>query len=300
MRILVTGSNGQLGNELHRLIATGAAEIGPVRGYEDAKVLYADADTLDITDAAAVESFFAAHSFDAVINCAAMTNVDGCEAAEDAAYKVNAEGAANLARACALRGAKLVQVSTDYVFPGTETGDRVETDETAPLSAYGRTKLVGEQLALKLNEKTFVVRTAWLYGYVGGNFVKTMLRLAKEREGMTVVDDQVGNPTSANDLAYEILQLLPTSQYGIYHCTNNGVCSWADFAKAIVEGAGYDPVIVTPCSSAEYAEAHPDAARRPAYSALRNRRLEETIGDEMRPWRDALAAYLANLTALEG
>ena len=159
---------------------------------------------------------------------------------------------------------------------------------------------MGEQLALKLNEKTFVVRTAWLYGYVGGNFVKTMLRLAKEREGMTVVDDQVGNPTSANDLAYEILQLLPTSQYGIYHCTNNGVCSWADFAKAIVEGAGYDPVIVTPCSSAEYAEAHPDAARRPAYSALRNRRLEETIGDEMRPWRDALAAYLANLTALEG
>lgn len=300
MRILVTGSNGQLGNELHRLIATGAAEIGPVRGYEDAKVLYADADTLDITDAAAVESFFAAHSFDAVINCAAMTNVDGCEAAEDAAYKVNAEGAANLARACALRGAKLVQVSTDYVFPGTEKGDRVETDETAPLSAYGRTKLVGEQLALKLNEKTFVVRTAWLYGYVGGNFVKTMLRLAKEREGMTVVDDQVGNPTSANDLAFEILQLLPTSQYGIYHCTNNGVCSWADFAKAIVEGAGYDPVIVTPCSSAEYAEAHPDAARRPAYSALRNRRLEETIGDEMRPWRDALAAYLANLTALEG
>lgn len=300
MRILVTGSNGQLGNELHRLIATGAAEIGPVRGYEDAKVLYADADTLDITDAAAVESFFAAHSFDAVINCAAMTNVDGCEAAEDAAYKVNAEGAANLARACALRGAKLVQVSTDYVFPGTEPGDRVEADEAAPLSAYGRTKLAGEQLALKLNEKTFVVRTAWLYGYVGGNFVKTMLRLAKERGGMTVVDDQVGNPTSANDLAYEILQLLPTSQYGIYHCTNNGVCSWADFAKAIVEGAGYDPAIVTPYSSAEYAEAHPDAAQRPAYSALRNRHLEETVGDEMRPWRDALATYLANLTALEG
>lgn len=300
MHILVAGSNGQLGNELHRLIATGAAEIGPVRGYEDAKVLYADADTLDITNAAAVESFFATHSFDAVINCAAMTNVDGCEAAEDAAYKVNAEGAANLARACALRGAKLVQVSTDYVFPGTEPGDRVEADETAPLSAYGRTKLAGEQLALKLNEKTFVVRTAWLYGYVGGNFVKTMLRLAKERGGMTVVDDQVGNPTSANDLAYEILQLLPTSHYGIYHCTNNGVCSWADFAKAIVEGAGYDPAIVTQCSSAEYAEAHPDAAQRPIYSALQNRHLEETVGDEMRSWRDALATYLANLTALEG
>lgn len=297
MKVLVTGCNGQLGNELKRLFETGTAEIGPIPAlYQDADVVYADVAQLDITDEDAVNAFFAAHEFDVVINGAAMTNVDGCETAEDAAYRVNALGPANLAKACANQGAKLVHVSTDYVFPGNTAGERVETDATAPISAYGRTKLEGEKLALAANPKTFVVRTAWLYGYVGKNFVKTMLRLARDVGHMTVVDDQVGNPTSANDLAYEILKIAETENYGIYHCTNNGICSWAAFAKAIVEYAGYDPAIVTPCTSDEYAAAHPEAARRPLFSALRNKHLEDTIGDEMRPWQDALATFMATCT----
>lgn len=296
MRILVTGSKGQLGNELRRLLATGTAEIGAVPTvYGDTVARFVDIDELDITDRDAVDTLFTAASFDAVINCAAMTNVDGCETAEDAAYRVNALGPENLARASARQGAKFVQVSTDYVFPGDEPGERIESDVTGPISAYGRTKLAGEELSLAANARTFVVRTAWLYGYVGKNFVKTMLRLAHELGAMEVVDDQMGNPTSANDLAYEILQLLITEEYGIYHCTNKGICSWAEFAKAIVERAGFDPAIVTPCTSDEYAAAHPSAARRPRFSALKNKHLEETVGDEMRPWDSALDSYFANL-----
>lgn len=301
MRILVTGCKGQLGNELRRLLETGTAEIGPIpEELHDAEATYIDVDELDITDAAAVDAYFAAHAFDAVINCAAMTNVDGCEKVEDVAYQVNAVGPQNLARACAAQGAKFVQVSTDYVFPGNEPGERVEDDPTGPISAYGRTKLAGEQLVLEANPRSFVVRTAWLYGYVGKNFVKTMLRLARELGAMTVVDDQIGNPTSANDLAYELLKLILTDDYGIYHCTNEGITSWAQFTKAIVEGAGYSPDIVTPCTSDEYAAAHPDAARRPLFSALKNEHLAQTIGNEMRPWQDALADYLRNLPQLEG
>ena len=301
MRILVTGCKGQLGNELRRLLETGEAEIGPIPAeLRDSEATYIDVDELDITDPDAVDAFFGAHTFDAVINCAAMTNVDGCEKVEDLAFKVNALGPENLARACATQGAKFVQVSTDYVFPGNEPGERVEEDPTGPISAYGRTKLAGERLVLEANPRSFVVRTAWLYGYVGRNFVKTMLRLARELGGMTVVDDQIGNPTSANDLAYELLKLILTDEYGIYHCTNEGITSWAQFTKAIVEGAGYDPGIVTPCTSDEYAAAHPDAARRPLFSALRNAHLERTIGNEMRPWQEALATYLNNLPKLEG
>lgn len=301
MRILITGCNGQLGTELRRLIETGEAEIGPVPAeYKGADVTYADVDTLDITDATAVNALFEQSPFDLVINCAAMTNVDGCEGAEEAAYKVNATGPENLARACAAHGTKLVQVSTDYVFPGNEPGERIESDATDPISAYGRSKLAGEQLALAANPRTFVVRTAWLYGYVGKNFVKTMLRLARERGGMTVVDDQLGNPTSANDLAHEILRLALTENYGVYHCTNEGTVSWAGFTRAIMEGAGYDPAIVIPCTSDEYAAANPKAARRPLFSSLRNKHLEDTIGNEMRPWQEALATYLERLPELEG
>lgn len=300
MRILVTGSKGQLGNELRRLITTGTSEIGPVPvEYATADVEYCDAAELDITDEAAVRARFDDARYELVFNCAAMTNVDGCETCEDVAYRVNALGPRNLARACAAFDATLVHISTDYVFSGTEAGERIETDATGPLSAYGRTKLEGERIALAENPRTFVVRTAWLYGYVGHNFVKTMIRLARQYGAVTVVNDQLGNPTSANDLAHELLRLALTDGYGIYHCTNHGVCSWADFAQAIVAGIGLDPAIVTPCSSQEYAQAHPQAANRPHFSALRNQRLAQTIGDEMRPWEDALATYLEHLSELE-
>ncbi len=301
MRMLITGCKGQLGNELRRLLETGTAEIGPIpEELRDTEATFIDVEQLDITDSAAVDAYFAEHEFDVVINCAAMTNVDGCEQVEDTAYRVNAIGPENLARAAASQGAKFIQVSTDYVFPGNEPGERVESDPTGPISAYGRSKLAGEQLSQAANPRTFVVRTAWLYGYVGRNFVKTMLRLARELGAMTVVDDQLGNPTSANDLAYELLKLSLTDDYGIYHCTNEGTTSWAQFTRAIVAGAGYDPDIVTPCTSDEYAAAHPAAARRPLFSALKNEHLAQTIGNEMRPWQDALADYLRNLPQLEG
>ena len=299
LRLLVTGAHGQLGNELRRCLETMRSEIGAIpQDYEGASVTYADLADLDISDAGAVEAFFAERGpFDLVINCAAMTNVDGCEAHEDAAYRVNAQGPENLARACAACASKLVQVSTDYVFPGTQRGERVEDDPTGPLSAYGRTKLAGEELSLAANPRTFVVRTAWLYGYVGKNFVKTMLRLAREHGKISVVADQMGNPTSANDLAHEILRIALTEDFGVWHCTNEGTCSWFDLASAAVELAGI-PCEKEPLTSAEYKRRFPASADRPAFSSLRNARLEATIGNEMRPWREALTTYMQRLPEL--
>lgn len=300
MKILITGGSGQLGSELSRILCDGEAEIGPIpQLYEGAEVVSADVGDLDIADADATACYVREGGFDLIVNCAAMTNVDGCERAEDAAYCVNAEGVGNLARAAEAIGAKLVQVSTDYVFSGNDPTERVETDPTGPLSAYGRTKLAGERLALAGCSRCYVVRTAWLYGYAGKNFVQTMLRLGVDHSEVTVVDDQLGNPTSANDLAYEILKIAATEEFGIYHCTNNGTCSWADFAQAIMEGAHLDCAVVR-CTSQEYAAAHPASAPRPAYSSLRNKRLEDTIGDEMRAWKDALARYLTNCSEREG
>lgn len=293
MRILVVGANGQLGSELCRVLAVGESQIGPIPvAYAGAEVLRADRDVMDITAPASVEWFFSViGSVDLVINCAAMTNVDGCEANEDAAFAVNARGVESLARACATHGAALVHISTDYVFPGTEPGERVEADKPAPISAYGRSKLEGERLALAANPNTYVVRTAWLYGRTGKNFVKTMLRLARQRGGISVVDDQLGNPTCANDLAYEILRIAQTGEYGIWHCTGEGTCSWFDFASAIVELAGV-PCEREPLSSEEYKRRFPASASRPKFSSLRNARLEATVGNEMRPWRGALEAFL--------
>lgn len=300
MRILVTGSNGQLGNELRRLFETGQAEVGAVPTlYKNAEVVYTDAGELDITDAPAVVEYIGEGAFDLIINCAAMTNVDGCETAKDTAFRVNADAPGNLARAAHAAGAKLVQVSTDYVFPGTDPEPRIEGDPTGPVSAYGRTKLAGEIQVAEACPEHFIVRTAWLYGYVGKNFVKTMMQLGSDHDEVTVVADQLGNPTSANDLAYEILKIAATDTYGVYHCTNEGTCSWADFAQAIMKGAGL-ACDVKRCTSDEYAAMNPASAKRPAYSSLRNKHLEDTIGNEMRSWQDALATYLKNLPELEG
>jgi len=296
MHILITGSKGQLGCELRRLITTGQAEIGPVSpAYDSAVVDYVDIDDLDISDATAVDAWFADHDpYDLVVNGAAMTNVDGCEAAFDRAFDANAIGPLNVARACAAQGAKLVHVSTDYVFPGDDPTPRTEKDAPRPISAYGRSKLAGEGLAMAANPATFVVRTAWLYGYEGKNFVKTMLALGASHDEVTVVDDQLGNPTSANDLAFEVLELALTQDYGIYHCTNEGTCSWADLAEAAITGRGL-PCTVNRCTSDEWASAHPESARRPAYSSLENARLAATVGNRMRPWQEALGTYLSNL-----
>lgn len=294
MKILVTGASGQLGNELRRLLETGQAEIGAIpTEYTDAEVVYTDTPQLDITDRNAVERFVKEGDFDLVVNCAAMTNVDGCEANEDLADLVNRQGAINLAKACAEADIPIVHVSTDYVFPGIEKGERVESDKTDPISAYGRTKLAGEKGVAEVNPKHHIVRTAWLYGYVGKNFAKTMMKLAESHDGVTVVDDQLGNPTSANDLAYEILKIALTDDYGIWHVTNEGTCSWADFAEAVLRDVDCD---VVRCTSEEYKAAHPESASRPAFSSLRNKHLEDTIGNEMRPWQEALDSYLKNLS----
>ena len=294
MRILITGGLGQLGNELHRLLTTGTSEIGPIPArYEGAEAVFADLDDFDITDMEAVDAFFGDEGFDLVVNCAAVTNVDGCETNPELAFSVNEGGAANLARAVARTGGELVHISTDYVFSGTEPGERLESDPTGPTGVYGASKLAGEEAVMRECAKSYIVRTAWLYGYVGKNFVKTMLRVGREKGAATVVDDQHGNPTSANDLAHEILKIAGTGEYGVWHCTNNGVTTWYGFTKKIYELAGLD-VDLKPCASDEY----PTPTKRPANSALKNARLAATVGDEMRPWEEALASFIANLDEL--
>ena len=288
MRLLVTGCNGQLGRALK--VALDAADApAAYAGYE---ADWVDLPELDIANMDAVSAWFDAHApYDVVVNCAAFTNVDGCESDFAAAFAANALGPMNLARACAQGGATLVHVSTDYVFPGNEPGERAEDDVPAPISAYGRSKLAGEGLALASNPRTHVVRTAWLYGD-GKNFVRTMLGLAERFDQVTVVDDQLGNPTSAADLAHELLRIALTDSYGVWHCTNEGICSWADLAQAAFELSG-SACTVKRCTSAEWKQMNPQSADRPAYSALKNGHLEATIGNQMRPWREALAAYLA-------
>ncbi len=294
MRILITGAQGQLGNELRRLLTSGQAEIGPIPlAYEGAEVSYANHGSLDITDAAAVSSYVGEGHFDLVVNCAAMTNVDACETNRASAFALNAQAPRNLACAARMAGSKLVQVSTDYVFSGTDSAKRLESDPCNPQSVYGESKLAGEQAVLDECPRSFVVRTAWLYGYKGHNFVKTMLKAGRERGEAKVVDDQCGNPTNANDLAYEILKIAETDNYGIYHCTNDGTVSWYGFTQAIYKDAGID-VDLRPCTTDEF----PRPAKRPAFSSLDNAHLRATIGDEMRSWQDALATYIHNLDEL--
>jgi dTDP-4-dehydrorhamnose reductase len=289
MRILITGSEGQLGSELGRVISRGASELGVLPAiYNDVELLTVDVDELDITNEEAVDRYFVEHRPSLVFNCAAYTNVDGCESDEEGAYRVNALGAKHLAQACAHHDSRLIHLSTDYVFSGDATVPYAESDKPDPRTAYGRTKLAGEQFVLEHCQDSIVCRTAWLYGHEGNNFVKTMLRLAEEHGRLTVVSDQVGNPTSAVDLAWQLVLLAASTERGIIHATGNGApVSWHTFAQKIVSQAGLD-VPVHPCTSDEY----PRPARRPAFSALDNKRLRDTIGDSMREWTIALDSFL--------
>ena len=294
MRILITGASGQLGSALEKALFAGQSVSGVL------PLVYADVDVeavmhpmLDIADRQAVDTWFAAHPpYDLVINAAAQTNVDGCEKAEAQAYRVNAHGPENLAMAVSHTGGKLIHVSTDYVFAGTEATPRMENDPVCPVSAYGRTKLAGEKLALDACHKTFVVRTAWLYGAEGKNFVKTMLRLARQNGIIKVVHDQCGSPTNAADLADAILRLAMTDQYGIYHAVNAGVCSWYDFACRIVDQKGISCEKL-PLTSSEYKTLFPASADRPAYSVLSTQKLEAVTGCPMRTWQAAIDDFLA-------
>ena len=296
MKIIVTGCKGQLGTELLKQLQEGRSELGPIpEKLLNATVIPVDLPELDISNYKMVDEFVRRNRPDIIINCAAYTNVDGCEVHHDDAFKANALGPRNLAQAAEKTGARLVHVSTDYVFPGTSNGG-IPLDECcvpAPISAYGQTKLLGEQYVQRFCRRHFIVRTAWLYGYFGKNFVKTMVRLGQTHDEITVVNDQLGNPTNAVDLAYHILKLAVSHDYGVYHCTGTGVCSWYDFAAAIMQEAGLS-CRVLPCTSDEYAAAHPESARRPAWSALENRMLRCTVGDTTRDWRDALKDFFAN------
>ena len=273
MKYLITGANGMLGHDLQSVLA----------GRDVTALSRAE---LDVTDLDAVREASDKHDF--IINAAAYTKVDDAEEHEDLAYAVNATGAANLATAAAENGAQLVQLSTDYVFDGTATTPYAENSPLGPVSAYGRTKAEGERLAQQLNPgRTHVIRTAWTYGQHGPNFARTMLRLAAERDELTVVSDQVGQPTWTLDLANQIVALLDSgAPAGIYHGTNSGEASWYDFARAIFSAAGLDADRVKPTDSSQFVRPAP----RPPYSVL-GHSAWKTVGlAPMRNWREALAA----------
>ncbi|MBQ7333709.1 MAG: dTDP-4-dehydrorhamnose reductase [Clostridia bacterium] len=291
MKILVTGAKGQLGREICECFERGYTELGYLDVLKKKHEIYAvDIDTLDIAKLDDVLSLFESERFDAVINCAAFTNVNLCETERELAFKANAIGPRNLAIAAEKIGAKLIHVSTDYVFAGNGTTPYVEWDICAPQSAYGSSKYLGEEYIKQFSTKYFIVRTAWLYGYYGNNFVKTMMRIAREKGACKVVCDQRGNPTNAADLAHHLIKLLDTEEYGVYHGTGEGECSWYEFTKEIVALAGIDAT-VSPCTTEEY----PTPAKRPAYSSLENMMFKVTVGNEFRPWREALKTFIENL-----
>jgi dTDP-4-dehydrorhamnose reductase len=276
MRVLVTGANGQLGSELVRLYAARSGD----------EVLGIDLPELDITSTESVAHTVSEFKPDVVINCAAWTAVDAAEENEPAAMAVNGEGPEKLAAACRVTGAWLVQISTDYVFSGEASSPYDEDASPDPQSAYGRTKLAGEMAVQSmLPDAHYIVRTAWLYGHEGSNFVKTMLRLESERETIDVVDDQIGQPTYAADLAAQIVALVDARPAaGTFHGTNSGEVSWHGFTQEIFRQIGANPARVVAVTSEQFVRPAP----RPAYSVLGHRRWAEVGLTEMRDWREAI------------
>lgn len=284
-KIIVTGCNGQLGRAVNKLCENS-------REYEliNTDFRVEGVRDLDITNLDNVISTFDEVKPYAVINCAAHTAVDACEVQQDLAYKINAIGPRNLSIAATKVGAKVMHISTDYVFAGDGTRPYIEFDAPAPKAMYGITKLAGENFVKQFAKDFFIIRTAWLYGD-GKNFVKTMLRLSDSHDTISVVNDQVGSPTSADELAKAIFHLLPTDNYGLFHGTCEGMCSWADFTKEIFKLAGKSTV-VNPVTSVQYKEMNPQSADRPAYSVLENYMLKLTTNHMFANWEDAIREYL--------
>lgn len=308
MNILITGSCGQLGNEMRQ-----GANLHDKHTYYFTDLLAEDeAMRLDITDKAAVMAFVGEKQINLIVNCAAYTTVDKAEEDEPTALKINADAVRNLAEAAVANGAKMIHVSTDYVFDGNASVPYREADHVCPATAYGRTKLAGEKALMEVLPDAVVLRTAWLYSTYGNNFVKTMIRLGKEKEQLGVVFDQVGTPTYAADLAAAIYVVLEEEEWhgGVYHYTNEGVCSWYDFTREIHSLYNSQEVVrlynegkmeqvedvivkaeVRPIRSEEYQYKTP----RPHYSVLDKSKFKKTFGVEIPYWRDALARCIASL-----
>jgi len=283
MKVLVTGVKGQLGFDVMNELAK--------RGIEGIGV---DVDEMDITDAEACRRVITEAGPDAVIHCAAYTAVDAAETNSELCRRVNAGGTRNIAEVCRDLDIKMMYISTDYVFDGQGTRPWQPDDERDPLNAYGQAKYEGELAIEELLEKYFIVRIAWVFGVNGKNFIKTMLRLGKERGAVSVVDDQIGSPTYTYDLARLLVDMIGTEQYGRYHATNEGLCSWYEFAVEIFKQAGLD-VKVTPVSTAEYTAMYPGQAKRPMNSRISKDKLEEKGFERLPAWQDALGRYLKEI-----
>ncbi len=281
--ILVTGANGQLGNEL-RLLAD--------PHDEDSRFFFTDVAELDITDRKAVYNFIEQHGISIVVNCAAYTAVDKAESEPERCDLLNHIAPGYLAEAVASVGGTMIQISTDYVFDGTACRPYTEEDATNPETVYGRTKLAGEESVIRSCAGSMVIRTAWLYSTFGNNYVKTMIRLGKERDRLGIVFDQIGSPTYARDLAEVILTAIDKGIVpGVYHFTNEGVCSWYDFTRAIHRLEGIDDCRVDAIHTEEY----PVPAKRPHFSVLDKSKIKKTYGLHIRWWEDALKACIKEL-----
>ncbi len=278
-KIMITGCNGQLGRAINEIY----------KGDIHFSLLNTDVEQLDITKIDDVMAYVRGEKPDVIVNCAAHTGVDACETEEDKAYKINAIGPRNLSIGATEIGAKMIQVSTDYVFEGNGTKPYIEFDKTGPKGMYGITKLEGENFVKEFASKYFIIRTAWLYGD-GKNFVKTMLRLSESNEKVRVVGDQIGSPTSASQLAKAIAYLIPTENYGLFHGTCEGYCSWADFAKEVfrIKGKNTEVESIT-------TEQFGAPAPRPLYSVLENYMFKLTTDFSFEPWQDALAQYMRTM-----
>lgn len=284
MNILITGCNGQLGNEMQLL-----EKENPQHQYFNTDVAQ-----LDITNPEAIEEFVNNNAIDIIVNCAAFTAVDKAESSQELCHLLNAKAPEYLAAAVAKRGGYLVQVSTDYVFDGTNHTPYTEDETTCPNSVYGSTKLEGEKLAMAACANTMIIRTAWLYSTFGNNFVKTMIRLGQEKPELGVIFDQIGTPTYAGDLATAIMAAINHGIVpGIYHFSNEGVISWYDFTKAIHRIAGITSCHVKPLHTAEY----PTPAARPHYSVLDKTKIKQTYGIEIPYWEESLEKCVAKLLA---
>lgn len=281
-RILVTGANGQLGQSF----------LEQSKNYKEIECFFVTRNELDITNEELVKHYFDDKSFDFVVNCAAYTAVDKAEDEQESAYLVNAKATEFLAKITNEKKIPFIHVSTDYVFDGTASQPRMETDQTNPIGVYGQTKLEGENLALKNNPKSIILRTAWVYSRFGNNFVKTMLRLFQEKESISVVADQIGSPTNAIDLADAILEIISTDEltYGIFNYSNEGKCSWFEFAQKIKEFSS-STIEINPVPTSAY----PTKAKRPAYSLLDKTKIKEVYQLTIPNWEDSLKKELKHL-----